>query len=335
MKRIILIILAVLVVGAGFFGYMAYQRIDRVVDQIKLGDAYYEDGEYQEAIVQYQRANAIQPTSQADDRIERARRMLDRQGPPPDQPDTSAGSDTTAVAGGDTTEVIEVEPSGGRDAGENDGSAQAPPPEVRDGPAVQVNIPERTDETTLQALIRTHKFLRGTGTMAVMLENPDGVTEPIAAQIFDNLFGEYRDRLNDIRGNWPESRIILHTSLDDYQTNSSNYAESKAYLDVQSERLKFVWTASNTYFYLYLDQLERYSLFSMYHTRQAIIDTAPAYYDQLKQQAEQQFADEAEATTWLTESFRNYVKQISDQLELRQEQVEQAIWQARPDIAQN
>ncbi len=307
MKKIIFLLLLIVIITAGYYGFQFFQPYFQATGLIKTGDSHFQAGEYQKAILAYKKANLIQPTTQADERIESAKRMLDRKAEVVEESpaESVVRSDTTTVSDvdiseEDTTETIEVVPS------------------FEPGPAVSLTIPDPTGDEELKAFLKTQKFSTPYATMAVLLDKAENISEPIAAQIFDHLYSKHEQKLNQIRGGWPQSRIILHNTPTEYQ-KTADFGNSRAYLDVEKEKLRLHWTANNTVYDLYLDQMDDHSLYSMYHARQSIIQTALNHYEKLT-------TDQAKD---------NYLDQVASQLKLRKDQVREAILQARPDLAKD
>lgn len=303
MKRLILLLLLLIVIAIGAVGYLTYQRVSQLVNEIKQGDEYYEKGHYQMALAAYQRANAVHPTQPAAARIEKAQRMLERQRAEMaafTPPDTTATSAADSAAG--TGETADTPP---------EAAAREP------GPPITVKVPDPLSEQTLPAYIKTNK-ITNYGTLGVMLNNPDQVTQPIAAQICDYMYHQNKTKLERKIETWDEVKIVLFTNPDHYATSIDDYEKSLAYVQVDREKLKFVWTPTNMFYMVYLDQLEN-SLYQMYFTRQAILDTVLPYYDSLDEPGRAHFHD--------------YLVTVTQSLNLRLDQVkEQTLLQARPDM---
>ncbi|OQY29997.1 MAG: hypothetical protein B6244_01685 [Candidatus Cloacimonetes bacterium 4572_55] len=329
MKKILFSLLFVAVIAIALFGFLSYQKFSQVKTYIGEGDAYYRQGEYQRAVASYQHANQIHHTSQADERILRTRDMANRKGQvQSDSADTRPEVDTTAVVGADTT-TAPVEASAGLDP--NPGKMTAPP-SFDQGPNLEIIKPSAPfSPETLETYIKTYKKTRTYGSMEVMLNKPDDVTESIAAQILDSFYLQFGEELREKLEVWPQARVILYDSPAAYQ--GVNYEKSKAYMEIEEEKIRLIWTEKNSYYELYIDQLETHSLYSLYFVRQEVARIALPYYDKLKQDVQKAYPDDEQAAAAsLKEQFGSYIKKLADQVGLRPDQIEQTIRQTRPDI---
>lgn len=77
MKKAIMLILIIGLIGLGFVGVQVYIKAKQVTDQIRIGDEHFDNGRYEEAIRAYDQANLIFQRPSTDARIRQAREKLE------------------------------------------------------------------------------------------------------------------------------------------------------------------------------------------------------------------------------------------------------------------